>query len=145
MANPIATFDESLDGIRLVPYSAPGQVVAGQDAWIGAKSPTLEAVMSMEIFTLHNRREEPSQDGVLHRDRGSIDGYLLNNRMAGLTADQWLTRLENLIANQRNYWAVFLVSTRYAPFKVKLHALSKDPVQAGGFAWVVNIPFREVD
>lgn len=147
MANPVASLSatHTIDGVWLIPYTSPTQPVSASSAWIGAKSPTLEATVSMDIFTIPTRAEEPSQDGVLHRDRGVIEGMLLNNHQDGLTADAWLTRLQTLIARQRDYSFIHLVSTRYAPFKVKLHSLSKQPIQAGGFAWSVSVPFREVD
>jgi hypothetical protein len=142
--NPVVTFTGAIDGIWLVPLRN-GQVVSGVEAWIGAESPATSAEMSSDEFTIFNRAEELSQDGVLHLDRGTIeDGLLMSGRHGGLTADQWLARLRALIRDQRKYTSLVMVTSRYQPFPVRIKGLTQRPTIAGGPAWRVDVPFREV-
>lgn len=143
MPNPVVIFDGHIDGVWLVPHRN-GIPVPGTEAWIAATSPSTEAELSSDEFTIFNRAEELSQDGVLHLDRGSIENGLLMSRH-GLTADEWLKRLRSLIREQRSYGSIVLVSSRYQPFRVKIKGLAQQPTVAGGPAWRVDVPFREVD
>lgn len=97
----------------------------------------------MDEFTIFNRPEELSQDGVLHLDRGQIDDGLVMARN-GQTAAVWMTRLQNLIRDQRQYGFVMLACPSWDPFKVKISGLSKSITIAGGVAYRVSFSFRQV-
>lgn len=139
MANPRATFSGTVDGVWLLPHTSGGLVTSAQ-AWIGASSPSTDAVRSVDTYTVSSRAEQISNAGVLHLDTGAIDGLLMDRH--GLTADGWLLRLRSLIKDQRLY-TVYLASARYY-FKVELNGLSQVPTIAGGRAWNVVVPFREL-
>jgi hypothetical protein len=142
MANPSVVADPNINGVWLIPHIGNAPVVE-EAAWIGATSPSLSAEVSRDEFTIFNRREELSQDGVLHLDRGQIDDGLLMDRH-GQTAATWLTRLQNLIRQQRSYGFVVLSSPSWEPFRVKINDLSKSITIAGGLAYRVSFSFREV-
>lgn len=141
MANPVVSVADAIDGEWLVPYTASGSPVAGQEAWIGGPSAELSADVSMDEYTIFTRQEILSQDGVLHLYVGTIAGLIISHN--GQTAATWMTRLENLVKNQRSFGSIRYVTARY-DFRVKLKGLSKSPVIAGGRAWSVSVPFREV-
>lgn len=136
------SFTGSIDGVWLTPYVNHLPVAAGT-CWIGTTSPALNAEFSMDEYTIFNRAEELSQDGVLHLDRGQISDGLLMARN-GQTAETWMTRLQNLIRDQRSYSYVTLSSPSWSPFRVKISNLSKSITIAGGRAFLVSFNFREV-
>ncbi len=137
--NPSTTQSGSIDGVWLLPLRS-GSLVTSAQAWVGAPSPSTEAVRSVETYTVSSRAELISNAGVLHLDTGSIEGLLIDRH--GLTANAWLRRLHSLIKNQRDY-QVYLASARYY-FPVELNGLSQSPIIAGGRAWNVTVPFREL-
>lgn len=142
MANPTSAFTGSIDGTWLIPH-VNNTPVLNAEAWIGATSPPLTAEYSMDEFTIFNRPEELAQMGVLHLDRGQVDDGLLLARN-GQTAATWLTRLQNIIQNQRSYSYVLLSCTAWQPFRVRIGGLSKSVTIAGGLAYRVSFPFSEV-
>lgn len=141
MASPLASVSSTVDGQWLVPYNASGTPVTNREAWIGGPSSDLDAEMSMDEFTIFNREEVLSQDGVLHLYVGTIAGLVMDRN--GQTAETWMDRLEYLVRNQRTFGSIHYVTARY-DFKVKLRGLSKSPTIAGGRAWLVSLNFREV-
>lgn len=143
MANPRVTFDGPINGVWLYPHRN-GLPVAGVEVFIAADPPNLHADVHSEEFVLPNRREILSQDGVFHLDSGSIDDAPLLTKY-GVTAAAWLTRLENLIANQRSYESVVLASAWYEPFRVRISDLGKRPAHiGGGRTFRVSFAFRQV-
>lgn len=140
VANPTVTFSGTLKGVWLMPYRGIG-LAAGERAWIGGPSPDAEAEVSRSVHTVPGRRERISERGTVHLDEGTIVGDLFT--FSGLSADQWLTRLKNLVKNQHLY-VVRLVSSRY-DFPVELGTYSKSPAQISGRAWRVAVAFREID
>lgn len=139
MANPTEFFVGSIDGVWLMAFQ--GNVfMANQEAWIGSDSPPSRAEREGELFASPSRREKISQSGVVHLDEGTITGVLLDR--FGVTGDQWLIRLQNLIRQQHDY-DVYLSSPRYY-FKVELGTLDKTPKVIGGRGWEVSVDFREL-
>lgn len=61
-----------------------------------------------------------------------------------VSAQTWMDRLRSLIAGQKRYERVVLASARDF-FPVELTSgYSAHPRQAGGQAWDVSVPFREL-
>lgn len=141
MANPTVTFSGTLKGVWLMPYRGIG-LVTGERAWVGGPSPDAEAEVSRSVHTVHGRRERISERGTVHLDEGTIVGDLFT--FGGLSADQWLTRLVNLVKNQHLYDEIRLVSSRY-DFPVELGTYTKSPAQISGRAWRITVAFREID
>lgn len=142
-ANSTVTFDESIDGVWLIPHRV-GRPLSDSEVFIAANPPDLHADVASEEFDLPNRREILSQDGVFHLDRGSIeDAPLLSKH--GETAATWRQRLENLIGSQRSYGHVLLVCPWYEPFRVRIRDLSKRPAHLAGIrTFRVSFSFRQV-
>jgi hypothetical protein len=140
MANPTASFTGTVKGVWLMPRNGVG-VVADARAWIGGPSPDTDVEVSSAVYTVPGRRAKISSRGTVHLDEGVISGALFD--FNGLTGDQWLTRLQDLVRNQHLY-VVRLTSSRY-DFPVELGNFSKSPAQMGaGRAWRIDVDFREV-
>lgn len=140
-SNPTATFTGLVDGLWLKPY-LPGSntLVAASQAWIGGPTPAGDAERAVQVFAIPSRREKVSQAGVLHLDEGPIEGTLFARH--GLTGDQWLDRLRELIKDQHRF-DLYLVTPRWFR-KVELNRLAKTSTYNSGPAWRVTVPYREL-
>lgn len=139
--NPTATFTTNIDGIWLLPLSRTGGLTANKEAWIGGRHPNEDYDQSRADFASPYSREEFSQVGVLHLAKGVLDGLILERH--GVTGAGWFERLRNLIKSQRKYERVVLATPRDF-FNVELGALSGSPTIAGGHAWEVSVPYRQL-
>lgn len=142
MANPTGSppFGSHTKGVWLHPYESG--LVSDHLAWIAADALPMSAEMDVEMFSVSRRREKISQRGPLHLDEGTIEGQVVAGR--GLTATQWLDRLQYLIVHQDSFRRIMLVTNRLF-FRVELLGIQKDPITAGGDPWRVSVPFREME
>lgn len=133
----------SIDGIWLQPWNGSTFVSSAQ-AWIGAKSPTISGNRQVERTSIVGRNESISNSsGVVELDEGVLEGLILGESRNGLTGNQWLTRLDNLVKQQENYSNIWLVTGRLFYQKVELGSLEATPIQASGDGWTVTLPFWE--
>lgn len=146
MPNPSGTFNGEVSGLWLVPYSSETRRVDEAVVWIAGGTPSETSERSVEIFTIPTRRSRISQAGELHLADGTIEGIVMGGN--GQTTNEWMKRLIDLIRNQHIYFAVRLVTPRTGTAttgnKVELNGLTRTPRIAGGRAWDVSVPYREV-
>lgn len=135
-------FTGEIDGTWLLPVKN-AQVVSAQRAWIGRDSEESVREQSYASTQVPGRAEEVSQPGVLHLEKGSLFGYLQERH--GLTAKEWLTRLDSLIERMDSYSFVWLTNNReHMKVEVTGTPRTRRPVFLGGDAYEVSCGFREL-
>jgi hypothetical protein len=140
--NPTVQAAVSMDGVWLMPL-IKGVLQQSRQVWIGGASPEAGAQRQTETFEALGRQAKVSQSGRLFLDEGEITGKLMAGYHLSLDADGLLTRLKALVDGQAGYSEVRLVSPRYFK-KVELNGVHAAPSIAGGQAWDVSAPWREI-
>jgi hypothetical protein len=143
MPNPATGYIGTLgDGVLLTPWPSFSSMDVSKSAWIGTGTPDAVRERDEEVLDLPGRAEPVTlTSGVLRLDKGVLSGALMTRH--GLTAEQWRERLESLIANQKSYVRIWMVTPTLHYPNVELGDYERSLVQMGGKAWSVSVAFRE--
>lgn len=140
--NPTVTFTGTVDGTWLLPRKN-GLVVAAAVCWIGRGENESVEDHSYALTSVPTRREEISQVGELHLEKGTISGVLMTRN--GQTASEWLTRLRSLIRNMDSYDSVIYATDVFRKNVEIYGPLAKSGrTMNAAAAWEVSVNYREL-